>query len=99
VTICLPELREAERWSTLVPGVLWLLEGRPVRLLVLGCSNVVAMSSMFFGQMIRLRKALASRTVQLRICGLSPAAREAFQICKLDKIIPVYESPEDALTA
>ena len=99
VTVNVLELRDAECWRALVPDILWLLEGRSVRLLILDCSRVGTMSSMFFGQMVRVRKALVSRKVQLRICGLSAAACEAFQTCRLDKIIPVYGSLEDALTA
>jgi anti-anti-sigma factor len=99
VTAHVRELREPERATELVADILWLLEGQPVRVLIMDFSNVVALSSVFFGQLIQIRKAMDLRHVHMRMCGLAPAAREAIQICRLDKLIPVYDSLKDALKA
>ncbi len=97
VTIEVYELREPERASALVSDILWLLKAWEVRVLIMDFGNVTVHSSVFIGQLIQLRNALDVRNIQIRLCGLAPEARKAFQICRLDKLIPVYGSLEDAL--
>ena len=68
-----------------------------IGLLVLDFSRLKQMTSAFLSKLITLNKSLAQAQIKLRLCGMSPEVEEAFRICKLQKIIPLFATEEEAL--
>ena len=68
--------------------------------LVIDLRHVRFIGSAFLGRCILLQKTLAARTGgQLALCNMNSFTRTALSLAALDKVIPVYDSPELALQA
>lgn len=68
--------------------------------LVIDLRHVRFIGSAFLGRCILLQKALTARAGgQLALCNMNSFTRTALALAALDKVIPVYDSPELALQA
>jgi anti-anti-sigma factor len=65
--------------------------------MVLNFSRLKHLTSGFLGRLITLNKTLKQSEIELRVCCMTPDVERAFKICKLEKMIPLYESEEKAL--
>ena len=63
-----------------------------IKLLVINFSRVTQLTSAFLGRLITLNKSLKQAGITLRLCSMTPQVEEAFQICKFQKLIPLYPS-------
>ena len=68
-----------------------------IKLVVLNFARVQQLTSSFLGRLIGLSKSLKQSGITLRLCGMLPQVEEAFKICKLQKLIPLYPNEEKAL--
>jgi anti-anti-sigma factor len=69
-----------------------------VTVLVLNFGRLRQVTSGFLGRLIPLNKGLQQAGIALRLCSMAPEVEEAFRICKLQKIIPLYDSEDKALS-
>ena len=68
-----------------------------IKLVVINFARVRQLTSAFLGRLVGLNKSLKQSGVVLRLCCMTPQVEEAFRICKLQKILPLYPSEEKAL--
>ena len=69
------------------------------RVVVLDLHRLVYISSAGLRVILVITKQLQRRRARLVVCSLSDPVREIFEMSGFDKIIPVYPTAEDALTA
>lgn len=68
-----------------------------IEMLVVNFSRLKQMTSAFLSKLITLNKSLAQAGIKLRLCRMTPEVEEAFRICKLQKVIPLFATEEEAL--
>jgi anti-anti-sigma factor len=68
-----------------------------VKVLVLNFGRLKQMTSSFLSKLISLNKSLKQAGIALRVCSMSAEVSQAFKICKLDKLIPVFDDEDKAL--
>ena len=68
-----------------------------IGLLVVDFSRLKQMTSAFLSKLITLNKSLAQAGIKLRLCSMAPDVEEPFRICRLQKIIPLFATEEEAL--
>jgi anti-anti-sigma factor len=68
----------------------------PTRVL-LEMVDVHFLASSVMGELVRLHKRLAVQGDLLHLCGLHPECREALHITRLDRVLPTFDSREEAL--
>ncbi|RMF89468.1 MAG: anti-sigma factor antagonist [Planctomycetota bacterium] len=83
----------------LADELLALAERHLVNRIVLKLDEVDLLNTFLISQLLQLQRILAERYGVLRICGLSDRNREVLHHSRLSPILPVYESPEDAVMA
>ena len=64
---------------------------------ILNLSNIEFMDSSGIAVVISLYKKLATNSKELRICSLNDFLKELFDITKLNQIMKIYSSLDDAL--
>ena len=67
--------------------------------IVLDFAKVAHMSSSALGMLITLRKRIAEKSGELRLCGIQPAILEVFAITRLNEIFAIYQTRQEALGA
>src|ERR1700685_368315 len=65
--------------------------------IVLDFSNVEYLSSAALGKLITMEKKVKAAKGKLRLCCISPAIYEVFNITKLNRLFKIYEDQERAL--
>jgi anti-anti-sigma factor len=73
------------------------VERSRAKVLILDFSGVQQVSSQMLGQLLHLQKFLIERGGELRVCAMGGHALKAFQLCRLDKAIPLYDTEDDAV--
>lgn len=68
-------------------------------LLVLDLSELSGLTSLAVSQFVMLHRAVRSRGGQIRIGGCSDEVRLVLERCKLDSVIPIFGSVDDAIAA
>jgi anti-sigma B factor antagonist len=64
---------------------------------VLDFSSVNHMSSSALGMLITLNKRVREKGGQLRLCGIQPAIMEVFVITRLNEILQIFQTREQAI--
>ena len=64
---------------------------------VIEMQEVSFLPSSLMGELVRLHKRLATHSGHLRLAALRHNCAEALHTCRLDTVLPVYASSEDAL--
>ena len=77
--------------------ILAVAESYDLRLMVLDFSMLQHMTSAFLARLITLNKELCALEITLRVCGMSADMEKAFDLCRLDKIIPMFATEEEAV--
>lgn len=67
-----------------------------VRAVLINLAVIEHFSSSFIGVLASLRKRLSEGGRKLAVCRLRPEPLRVFRICRMDAIIPVYDSEEEA---
>ena len=81
-----------------VAGRWWsLLQKHFIYRLVLEMDEVECLPSQLIGQLVMLQKRVLQHEGALRLCGLSPDCAEVLHICRLDQVLPSFETREDAV--
>ncbi len=65
--------------------------------LVLNFSKVKYLSSAVLGKLISLNKKVANLKGRIGLCLINPEIMKVFKITQLDKMIPIFESEDDAV--
>lgn len=65
--------------------------------LVLNFTKVKYLSSAVLGKLISLNKKVNGLKGRIGLCGINPEIMKVFKITQLDKMIPIFESEEDAV--
>ena len=69
----------------------------PAPRMVLDFINVAHMSSSALGMLITLHKRVREKDGQLRLCNIRPSIREVFSITRLDEVIRISPSRDEAV--
>ncbi|QDV33500.1 STAS domain-containing protein [Tautonia plasticadhaerens] len=64
--------------------------------LMIDCSEVYFLTSLGLGALIRLDRLLRPSGGRLRLFGLKPDLRELFEITRIDRVVQICESREQA---
>lgn len=73
------------------------LVDRGARKLVVDTGTMTAVRSWFLGQLVHIQQTTRSAGCQFRVCCPDPDLRDVFQITKLNQIMPVYTTLDEAL--
>lgn len=74
-----------------------LVDDMGKRKLLLNFANVEYLSSAALGKLITLNKKVKTVSGQLRLCNIKLEIKEVFEITKLNKVLQIFDSEEDAL--
>ncbi|MDA0837064.1 MAG: STAS domain-containing protein [Planctomycetota bacterium] len=72
-------------------------EQNPAGILILDLSKVVTISSIVIGRIFRARKALIDSGGELRIVASNPNLLSVLNVCRLDKIVDIRATLDEAL--
>jgi len=67
--------------------------------LVLDLSEVTMMTSAMIGKMVFLNTQCKQKKIGFSVCSLGKEVAEAIQLTQIDKILPIFDSQEDAIAA
>lgn len=76
-----------------------LVAGTPLPKLVVDFSGVAHMSSSALGSLITLHKRIREKGGRLCLCCIQPAIYEVFQITRLNEILKICPSRDEALSS
>ncbi|MGH7180153.1 MAG: STAS domain-containing protein [Tepidisphaeraceae bacterium] len=74
-----------------------LLAQLPPGLLVIDLSNLIAISSVGFGLLIRYRNELETAGGRMKLASLRPQVMDAFRHAKLDKLFEIHPTVDAAV--
>jgi len=72
-------------------------EGDPAKTLVVCMERVKLVSTAVWAKLFVLGRGLQKDEGKLALCSLGPLLREAVRLLKLDKLIPVYDTVDEAV--
>lgn len=87
------QIRQIEQELTAV-----LTAGSPIRLL-LDFGAVGRLSSMALGMLTVIHKRVMERGGQLRLCRIHPQIYQVFELSKLNRVLHIYDTAEEAIAA
>jgi anti-anti-sigma factor len=67
--------------------------------LLLNFASVVGLSSLMIGKLLMLQRKMESKGGKFKLCDLGPELQEVISTTKLDQILDVWDSEQDALGA
>lgn len=77
---------------------LWsLMRAHSANNLVLELDRVRLMRSAFLGELLTLRRTIAEGGGVLRVCGLNEDNRRTSRIARIDQVIPLYRTRNEAV--
>jgi len=88
------ELSDAQKTSDEIEELAYNYD---ISLLVINFSRLKQMTSSFLGKLITLNKSLKQAGIELRLCCMTRQVEQAYKICKLQNVIPLYRTEEKAL--
>ena len=74
-----------------------LAVGSLAPVVVLDCAGLEMISNSFFSALLQAFRRLQSRPGDIRLCRLGGMAREVFEVMRLERVLPFYDSVEAAL--
>lgn len=74
-----------------------LLEQERLTRFILDLKRVNIIDSMGNGELVSIYRALQKRNATMALCGMSQINREAFSLSRLDKILNIYPTVDDAI--
>lgn len=85
--------------QTLGEELFGLVDRDGCKSLVLDFQNVQFCSSAVIGKLVILDRKVKSKKGKLRLCRMAPGIREVFQIIRLDQVLEIKDTREEALAA
>lgn len=76
-----------------------LIEGRSARVVIVDLTGVTFLDSTALGVLIGALKRIRDRDGELRIVKPSPIVNRIFEITSLDRVLPLFETRDQALAA
>lgn len=64
---------------------------------ILDFTGVKQLSSQMFGQILQLQKFAQTHHAALRVCSMTDRVLNAFKLCRLDKVVPLFATEADAV--
>jgi len=92
-----PAVREAADAQKALTEIENVAYNNMIKILIIDFSRLVQLTSVFLGRLVQLQKSLKEMGIKLRAFGLRPDVEKVFKICKLHKIIPTYDTEEEAI--
>lgn len=68
-----------------------------LKLMVINFARLRQMTSAFLSKLITMNRSLGQAGIKLRVCCMTAEVEEAFRICQLQKIIPLFATEDEAL--
>jgi anti-sigma B factor antagonist len=65
--------------------------------LLLDFQGVTFMSSAMIGKIVLLNKKCKADSTDLKLCNIAPSIMEVFEITRLNKVLKIYDSVEEAM--
>jgi anti-anti-sigma factor len=97
VTFTVPDILDLEMIRLMGEQLFTLVgEGRRI---VLNFHHVDRLSTALVGKIIALHHRLKDEGGQLALCRVSPQLRQALELLKLPKLLPIYSEEREALEA
>ena len=93
------ELKDEREILRLLDKLGSLVEKRKGVNLLLNMSNVTYISSSGLGAIVSLFKKVTRQGGKLKVCGLQQVVREVFEVMHLNKVIPIFDTEEEALAS
>ena len=68
-----------------------------INLLVINFAKLRQLTSAFLSKLLVLNRSLRQVGITLRLCNMCLEVKQAYKICKLQKLIPLYDTESKAL--
>jgi len=94
-----PHVRDPSDVQKIASEIEELAYNYKLDVIVINFRRLKQMTSAFLSRLIALNKSLRQINVKLRLCCMNPEVERAFRICKLHKVMPLYDTEEKALSA
>ena len=75
------------------------LEVEEEQKIVLSFQGVDFMSSAMLGKLVTFKKQCKDKTIQLKVCSITPEIMEVFRITKLNKVFEIVKDEEKAIAS
>jgi anti-sigma B factor antagonist len=76
-----------------------LVEKEYMTKMVINFGKIKFLSSAVLGKLISLNKKITAQKGRLAFCEINADIRQVFKITRLDKLIPIYDTEEEAIKA
>jgi anti-sigma B factor antagonist len=99
LVVYIPDVRltDDSRIEGLGAEIITLINRSDVSRILLNFRNVKFMGSAMIGKIIQVNKKCKEEKVDMRVCDLNDNLLEVFRLMKLDKILQIYPTEEDAI--
>jgi len=91
------DMTRTDRAEELGEELMLLVQEMKVRLMVINFENVKHMSSMVIGKLVRLLKFMRQKGGTVKLCCIDANVREIFRIMRMDKLVEILDSEEEAV--
>lgn len=91
------DVTRADRAQELGDELMLLVQDMKVRLMVINFENVKHMSSMVIGKLVRLLKFMRQKGGTVKLCCIDANVREIFRIMRMDKLVDIFDTEEEAV--
>jgi len=95
--VLLEQLPATPQMFAMFEDIADILEHTECSVLVLDLERVHYATSSFFAKLVGLNEKCAKRGVELRLCCMGEHVLDAFKVLKLDTLIKLYATQEEAL--
>ncbi len=86
----------AGQWG-LAEGLWRIVQQRAATQVLLEMDEIDFFSSALMGELVRLHKRIAVAGGRLRLCGLQSHPHEAMHMMRLDELLPIFATRDEAL--
>ena len=91
------EILDESTISDISESLFSILEEQSTEHMILSFIRVKHLSSMALGMLIRLNKKVEERGGLFKLCDIKPSLYEIFRITKLDKLLAIYDTCDQAI--
>lgn len=93
-----PESSATTTFEDIAAEILSLIKTTQCQKILINLQHVEYLQSTGLGSLVLLEKTMAATQGQLRLCGLSSAVEELFQLTGLDNVFTIRKDEEDGLS-
>lgn len=67
--------------------------------MLLNFDGVIFMSSSMIGKIVKLSKKCGASNTVVKLCSIGPSIKEVFEITRINRLLSIYETEEEALAS